>query len=148
MAILQGIETSAQAKINKFYDDNDDKFEEEPEIRKRHQDSLNYLITWDQLHKGNLMKPFQIYSLILAITHCIKPAAALMPCFEVSSQKKFKEDVVLANLGKLSQALDNETPPKSLIAFVKASTAATNTKMNRETRFQFFCKALQPSILA
>jgi hypothetical protein len=142
MAMTKGIETSSQRKIDAFYTEKDPEFIEEPDMTKRLDEAFSRILVWEQLHNGNLMKPFHLYCLVPAISHCVRHLPSLVSVYDPTTVKLLKDEALLANLGALAQALESPTPPKRLAAFVQASTAATNTKNHRETRFRFFCQAL------
>jgi hypothetical protein len=76
----------------------------------------------------------------------IQPIDKLQTVVPITAKMKLKTDIVLANLGKLSQALDDDAPRKNYEAFVDASKAGTNTKINRDVRFKFYCKAMRPEL--
>ena len=63
--------------------------------------------SWEDIHHGNLMRPYVAYSLFLALTHVTSPVAALEPVFDVQTSYRWMRHVVLTNLTTLSDALEN-----------------------------------------
>ncbi len=147
MAFVNGIETQSQTKITAFYAANDKEFPEEDVASERIDKAMQHIFDWDAIHQTSLMKPAQFYTLFLAISHSIQPIDGLQTVVRITAKMKLKTNIVLANLGKLSQALDDDAPPKNYEAFVDASKAGTNTKINRDERFRFYCKAMRPELM-
>ncbi|HVO69084.1 MAG TPA: hypothetical protein VMT24_03500, partial [Aggregatilineaceae bacterium] len=79
--------------------------------------------------------------------HAIDPIPSLVSLYRFEQFGRFEEDIVLANLGTLAAAIDDPAKYKGLNAFVNATAAATNRLMQRQTRFKFFCNALEPELL-
>lgn len=143
MGMLSGIETYSQNKINAFYDSKDVAFPEEGEIRKRFEDIFSILFGWQDLHDGNLMRSSQIYSLSLAITHCLKPIQPLNLLVKSSGRRSFNDETVIHQLSELSESLEADPCPHRFQEFVKASREGTNTITTRQARFRYYCDALQ-----
>jgi hypothetical protein len=51
--------------------------------------------------------------------------------------------MVVYNLSRLAEALENKDEEGDFAEFVKAAAAGTNTQQPHKTRFSFFCRALQ-----
>jgi len=148
MAMVVGIETASRRKLDTFYQSHEEKFREEKEVVRRIDEAMAYVLAWEILHNGILMRPYNFYSLVPAISHCIKPLDALNQVFSAKPQRNLKEEIVLANLGQLSAALDQNNEKGPFAPFVRACSSATNTKNHREIRFQWISRALQPELFA
>lgn len=147
MTMLTGIKTASQSLLNKFYTDKDAEFPEEQDMSTRIDQAFTHILRWEQIHNTTLMKPFQFFTFFLAISHALKPLSVLNSVYQASALRTFNDDIVLANLGAISEALDAEDPPEFLINFVSASRAGTNTKINREMRFKTYSTAMRPQML-
>lgn len=142
LAYSQAIQTFSKARLDKFYDEHEPEFRDADRVRRKLDGAFSRIIPWDAIHKGTLMKPFNFYSLVLALFHMTGPVQPLQTRYAPRSPKFGSEDVILSNLGTLANALEQESPPEKLQEFVDACSEATNTKKQRERRFKWFCKAL------
>lgn len=147
MAMQDGIQTASKAKLNAFYEIHEASFPNEAEMLRRISEAFSVLLTWETIHGGNLMRPYNFYCLLPAITHCQHPLEKLNVVFPTKPQPSFDKDIVLANFGSLAAALDDGDDDGRFAQFVRAASSATNTKANRETRFKLICKALQPRLI-
>jgi len=148
MAMIEGIQTASKAKLNAFYETYDPSFPLEPKMLKRIEEAFGHILEWESLHDSNMMRPYNFYCLLPAISHCRHPLEPLLSLCPVKAQQTFERDIVLANLGRLSAALDEAEKVGTFSQFVKAASSATNTKAHREVRFRAVCKALQPRLIA
>lgn len=146
-ALLFGISTTTKKRLDDLYKLKDKQFPEDSEIKGRISTAIDVILGLPDIHKSVLMKPYMLYSLILAITHLTRPVPALQDVYFSDGKYHLNNDIALANLTALAEAVesDGENPPFS--EFVKASSSKTNVKAQRETRFIWFCKALQPQLL-
>jgi hypothetical protein len=144
LAILNGIETWSQAKLETLYRSKDDAFPEQDDLDRRFKKTFGHLLEWEPIHGTTIMKQFAFYSLFLAVAHQTHKVPALEPVYRSSRIKTFDRARVLANLSVLAEALEADGGDRKFASFVKASQSATNTKENREARFEWFCKALEP----
>lgn len=145
MAITNGIESASKKKLNRFYETHDDSFEEKDIIRSRLDNAMSWIIEWKSIHNSDLMKSYNLYSLILAILHVQESVQALEGNFIVKRPIDLKDERVLVNLGKLAEALAEPERYPELEEFVRAGSSATTTLINRTTRFKHFLKALTNS---
>jgi len=161
IAMIEGIETSAGKKLNLFYAEHEEVFAGENDIRKRVDVAFGKILQWETIHGGSLMKPYNFYSLFLAISHIDSPLTPLSNVYLNDGTGFRTDDVLLSNLGMLGSALEKardeddsdivegeeeayEAPEvKRLKPFVDACSEATNTEKQRKERFRWFCKALQ-----
>jgi hypothetical protein len=142
LALENGIQTYAKAKLDGVYQSHDETFPGSEAVKERFEAALGRIMGWEELHNGVLMKPFNAYALLLAIMHCATPVEALQGTYPVDAAQLGPEEVILGNLGALARALEEEPTPTTLKEFADACSEATNTKRQREIRFRWFCRAL------
>jgi hypothetical protein len=142
-AILRGISTTKDAQLTKLYGEFDKKLPTATavDIRKRLAKAVDTVLDYEELHGGALMKPYQLYALILAIMHSTATLAPLENEYSFS-KKKSSKNVILANLTRLGAALDDPESEPLLAAFVDAGSEKTNVGDQRRTRFVWFCRAI------
>ena len=147
-AYFLGITTTNKRTLNNVYRDHDknDQFpeDERSELNGRLRRGLDQLFAWDDLYGTPLMRPNQVYSLVLAIMHLESPVETLLSEFDPQEAQTHGEDVVLVNLTRLAEVLElgDEQLADELRPFYRASAEKTNVKAQRITRFQWFCRAL------
>ena len=141
-SLLNGIRTTNKKILDDLYRTLDEKFTEKDEFYSRMTHAFTLIRQLESIHDTALMKPYMIYSLVQAITHCTKPVQKLNPLFKSPKTKMLAVDFIVPNLTILAQAADQEEPEGKYSNFIKASTEKTNTRENRGTRFKWFCRAL------
>lgn len=141
-AMLFGIQTTDKRKLNGLYRDRDVTFPEETLLGEQISSALELLGQWEEIHGSALMKPYQMYALLLATIHVRRPVKTLEPLFASPKLKKLKRDTAVANLSVLADALDDPENAGDLEPFVRASSERTNVREQRETRFEWMCRAL------
>lgn len=144
-AYENGIETYAKAKLNRLYSNFDDTFSRKKETRALLDAAMDELLDLNELHDTALMKAFNVYSLMLGIMHFRKPAPTLKSVLGRMPGKLASRDVRVANLSKLAKCLEADSADDvsaRLQPYYKACSKATNTKTNREIRFDWICRAL------
>lgn len=141
-AIFHGILTTNKVILDRLYRNRDKDFPEEHEIKERLTESIDELREWTDLHDGNLMKPYIVYSFLLAMIHLKGTVDSLNTVFPSPELENFDVDRVTANLSLLSEALENPDAAGEFEGFVRACTSRTNVKTQRETRFVWLCRAL------
>ena len=140
--ILYGITTTNKKVLDKLYQEHDHVLTMEDELNRRLTFIVEQIQSWEDIHHGNLMRPYVAYSLFLALTHVTSPVAALEPVFDVSNVVSMDEARVLTNLTTLSDALENPDEPGEFAPFVEACRSMTNVRSQREIRFRWMCDAL------
>ena len=143
LARERGIETYSRAKLNKLYADHNTAFVEDDEVKRELDLGFERILSWEDLHRVILLKPYNFYALMLAVIHSCQPIEALQKAHPVSIPGIAVDDVVLGRLGELAGALEVEKPPANMQNFVNACIKATNTEKHRKERFSSFCRALQ-----
>jgi hypothetical protein len=118
-------------------------FSEEKALDRSLSDALDSISAWEPLFKSNLMKPYIVYSLMIALVHLHGSFAGLaadkLPTGSIRAAKR-----VIANLTALNDALNYEVNevPSDYKAFVAACANRTNVKAQRLTRIRWLLKAL------
>jgi hypothetical protein len=74
MAVSNGITSASQNKIDTFYEEHDQNFSDGEEMADHLSHALTYIAGWRHLHRSSIMKPYNFYSLILAVLHTLRPA--------------------------------------------------------------------------
>lgn len=165
MASVDGIETASKKKLNEFYAGNDVNFPQEAEMRERVDLVFEKMLEWRVLHRGNLMKPYNFFTLFLAVSHLQRPIVSLSGIYPPQGLPFQPEDVLLSNLSDLANSLDMEPDADGaqdsegededtddIVAdkfkdFIDACSEATNTERQRKERFRWLCRAMnQPHL--
>ena len=143
-AMLHGISTTSKRTLDRLYKDNDERFDAEGHLEKRIVKAVFTLRGWEELHGSSLMKPFQAYSLLLALVHVSNPLPTLQAVFPIGSGRDLDRegDQCVQRLSRLAKAVDDVLDAGKYASFVRASSEKTNVKKERETRFKHCCQAL------
>jgi hypothetical protein len=141
-ALLHGIRTTRRTTLDNLYKENDKEFPEEQELRERLTRAFDRLLSWTEIHDSSLMKPYQVYSLVLAIAHLERAVPTLEADFASPGGIQLEDSEIERNLFLLADALDNPEEAEDLLGFVEASSSRTNVAEQRKKRFVWFCKAL------
>lgn len=145
-ACWHGITTTNKKILDRLYRDKDtvDGFsdEERRTLDRRMRHGLNQLFEWKDLFDTPLVRPHQVYSLLLATMDAQEPLESLRGV-RPDSLAQVTGDVVLRNLSRLAEALEQgDDAPSKLRPFVRASEQGTNVGDKRATRFQWFARAI------
>lgn len=146
-AYINGITTTNARTLDALYKARDASFDEEAVVAADLSAAAGFMAQWPDLHQGPLSKPYQMYSMILAIGHVQRSIPTLDPLF-ASPQINIDAAEVLPALTTLAAALEQDDPESPYAEFVAASTDRTNVKSQRETRFKWFCRALTGALNA
>ncbi|MDP1570827.1 MAG: DUF262 domain-containing protein [Vicinamibacterales bacterium] len=141
-AMMNGITTTNKRILDKLYADHDEEFEDEEDFEERLLAGVIKLTEWEDIHDTSIMKPFQVYSLVLAIIHVTEPIEELKEVFDIDDGIEIDNEEAVKRLARLAQAIDDEVETGKYAAFVLASSEKTNVKAERETRFKYYCEAL------
>lgn len=147
LAIISGIQSASEAKLDALYTNNETAFPELPQIEQRFDESMGTLFGWDQVHGTPLMKPYNFHTFVLALTHVQRPVPALQELAQLDAPLAIDTEIALANLGALAGALVDEKPNATLAPFVAACAKATNRLEPRRERFRWFFRALGPQLI-
>ena len=141
-AMSKGITTTKDRELTRLYDEFDKNFAEEDAVEKRIAKAMDFLLEYKSLHQGPLMKPYQLYALVLAIMHSQKAISELQTAYSFGKKRPSK-DKVLENLARLAAAADDPESDKKLEKFVQAGAEKTNMAEQRKERFIWYCRALE-----
>jgi len=141
-ALINGIKTTGKTSLDNLYKSRNDRFDERAEFDLWITDAIDTIRQWVGVHNTNLTKPYIMYSLILAIIHTTRIVPALQFSFKRNAPVAIETAHAEVNLTALSAALDYDEPPTEFAEFVKACSAKTNVKQQREIRFQWLCRAI------
>jgi hypothetical protein len=142
-----GIRSASEASLDKFYQDNDASFSSLLEMHQRLEAALNLILDWQDIHQSSLMKMYNFYTLVLAISHAQAPIAIFAQDFPRKKRARIDSSVALPNLTALSEALEEPSAYPQFAKYVEACSKATNRIEPRKTRFQWLSKALDPKLL-
>jgi hypothetical protein len=147
-ALFNGIATTKEGDLTKLYDRYDKKFPETADVEKRVREAIEFVLELTDLHRGPLMKPYQMYSLLLAITHFQSHVATLTATYKPrkSARKALEGAHVQANLSTLAAALEDPDAYRKLASFVDAGAERTNVADQRKTRFEWYCRAFDDDL--
>lgn len=141
-ALCNGITTTSKRSIDRLYENLDANFDAEDELRRRFEHAMTCVASFSELHGGPLVRPHNLYSLLLAIMHLEEPAQSLSSAYSVPQRLTIVRARAIEQLSTLAEALEMGAPKHDLIPFVLAASSKTNVKANRIKRFQYMCKAL------
>lgn len=146
-AYVHGITTTNARSLDSLYRTRDTEFREEGVLNAGLNAASALMPQWPDLHGSSLSKPYQLYSLILAIAHVQRSIPTLRQVF-TSPEISIDAVAVLPPLTQLAAAIEQDDTQGPFAAFVAASTDRTNVKSQRETRFEWFCRALSGELNA
>lgn len=143
-AFFHGITTTDKTKLKKLYRayDKEGSFDAEDDLHRRFEAAFEMILGLDDLAGTELVKPHQMYSLILAAIHVLDPVGSLREHFALETGAAVDLADARNGLALLEAALDTPDQYEELSAFVAASEKATNTGQHRATRFAAMCSAL------
>jgi hypothetical protein len=146
LAVDEGIKTYSKTRLDSIYTRYDVAFAEAAAYKKRIEWAVEQIFEWAEIHSTKIIKPASFYSMLLALTHINK----LVPTFESvirrpQDAKLAPRDTIVSNLTALLDDLESD---ESTLAptFAEAASSGTNTKKNRETRFQWMYRALTEAL--
>ena len=141
-SFICGIRTTNKKILDLLYKNHDEAFSEKDDFYGRLTTTFTLIRQMEAIHDSALMKPYMVYSLAQAITHCLKPVPKLNQQFKSPKLKSADVSAALPNLSALAQAAEQDEPEGKFADFIEASNEKTNTRENRIARFKWFCKAL------
>jgi hypothetical protein len=136
-ALIHGIRTTNRTILDNLYRSKNDQFPEQPELDLWITDAVDIIRRLTEIHKTSLAKPYIMYSLILAVIHTTRVIPALQSSFPRNEPTPIDLGVAEVNLTALSTALDYDEPPAEFDEFVRACSAKTNVKDQRESRYRW-----------
>ena len=146
-AFLYGITKTSAKNLDNLYKSYDSDFPKRRELEKRISNTIDFILSIEEIHQSALMKSYNFYSLMLAISHTKFPADTLISLYQPQIPYAYDRNYVVANLTNLVDVLDSDSFDEKFKTFVAATSSDTNGTQNRQTRFKWFCKALEPRLL-
>lgn len=147
-ALLNGITRTYSSDLDKLYKNHEEEFHEEKEIAKKIEHAIDFILNMTDIHGSSLVRPYNFYSLVLAIIHMKHPVGSFLPLYQPHAPYEYNSNVVAANLTLLAQVLETpEDTEEKFKEFVSATSSYTHYKDKREQRFKWLCKALEPKLL-
>lgn len=143
---LNGIQTTKAPDLDKLYRAKDKEFPEEDWLDELLSGAFDQLVGWRDLHGTNLMKPHIVYALALAVFHVRQGIPALESLVPSPRLGGINDEVAIASLTTLSDALENADEPGEFAEFVDSCASRTNVREQREKRVRWFCRALTEGI--
>jgi hypothetical protein len=146
-ALVKGIETSSQTKLDTFYREQDETFALDSGVESRFDNVFTRLMTWTPIHDTALMRSYNFYALFLALTHALQPVNALQGLIPQQRPVTVDDDVATTNLTAILAGIESPAENDWLREFLDAQSAGTNVQTQRATRVKWFSRALRPPVL-
>jgi hypothetical protein len=144
----EGIKSASDRQLDRFYQDNEDTFLLADEMGERLTSAINRILSWNDIHGSTLMKMYNFYTLVLAISHAEKPLGPLGQVYERAKPLRIDPQYALPNLTLLSEALEEPANYSQFSEYVDSCAKATNRIDPRKTRFRWLSRALESKLLA
>lgn len=138
---LHGTESASQKKLDRLYEEHDANFEGDP-LRSGIVAAMDCLLRWRPIHNTAITRQYTIYSLVVALLHLGSPVPGVAELDDVPSGRLAPDDVVLAGLTALGEALERPDDNARFAPFVESCAEATNRKRQREVRLVWMLRAL------
>ena len=147
--LSQGIKHAADRNLDHFYERNEDTFPEEKELGSRVVAAMDRILAWPEIHGSSLMKPYNFYTLVLAISHALAPIkhGNFNEIYPREEPLAIDSQFALPNLTLLASAIDEPTAHPQLGEYIGACSKATTRLEPRKTRFLWLSRALEPKLL-
>jgi hypothetical protein len=112
--------------------------------------AMDRILAWPEIHGSALMKSYNFYTLVLALSHALAPIQQgnFNEIYARNSPVAIDPQYALSNLTSLAAAVDNPTTYPQFRQYVEACAQATTRFEQRKTRFIWLSKALEPNLLA
>lgn len=146
-AMVNGISTAKSDVLEKFFEQHDPSFSQAESCRKRLANAREYIAQIANLEGTSLTKPYQLFSMILAIMHSQQHLpkfkatfpGATTPCPPAQFAKRLAP---LAAVLEVDEVADLSPPQQRWIAFYRASAEGTNVSDARTERFLTYLQLL------
>lgn len=148
--LSQGIKHASDRNLDKYYEENEVAFPEEDVLRTRMKAAMNCILSWTDIHGSALMKSYNFYTLVLAISHALAPIEEgnINELYQRTGPVAIDTQYALPNLTRLAAAIEEPGAYPQLDEYVTACSKATTRFEQRKTRFIWLSKALEPQLLA
>jgi hypothetical protein len=147
--LSQGIKHASDRNLDQFYETNENAFPEQPEMLNRLTPAMDRILSWTDIHGSSLMKSYNFYTLVLAISHALDPIdhGNFSEFYARTAPLLIDPQFALPNLTVLASAVDEPHAYPQLAEFVTACSKATTRLEQRKTRFIWLSKALESTLL-
>lgn len=136
-SILYGIDHSQDKKLDYLYETFDKEFPHEAEIAQRIDSVVTSIIEISEIQKSELMKPYNFYSLFLAIYHSKFIVPTLQTIKHLDNEISTITQAAKSRLIDLNEALISGVAHTDVQKkYLEAAEKATNRKIPREGRFE------------
>ena len=145
----QGIKHASDRNLDNFYEDNEGAFPEEEALKSRMTAAIDQILGWPDIHGSSLMKSYNFYTLVLAISHALAPIEQgnFNEIYPRTTPGTIDPQIALPNLTLLASAVDEPSAYPQLSPYVVACSKATTRFEQRKTRFLWLSRALEPTLL-
>jgi hypothetical protein len=141
-ALLHGIRTTNRTVLDRLHKERDENFPEEDDLKRRLRDAFDTVRRWEPVFHTNIMKVYNVYALLLAVTHIGDPIGVFSEYFHVDRVVGVDDEAVMRNLLVLHEVLETELVDERFADFVRACESKTNVGTQRIIRFRYMCEAL------
>lgn len=147
--LSQGIKHASDKNLDHFYETNENDFPEEDPLRTRMTTTMDQILSWPDIHGSTLMKSYNFYSLMLAISHALSPIQQgnFNEFYPRTAPAAINPAIALPNLTRLAAAIEEPSAHPQLGEYVVACSKATTRLEQRKTRFIWLSRALEPTLL-
>lgn len=143
-AIVERLATTKSKQLDDLYKRYDREFPQQEELHDRLRASADFVLSVKAIHGGPLMRPYIFLTLLIAVSHALRPVEHLREVFDPPPNFAPNQQTAEANLSVLSAALDSdlEGQAEGLNDFVKACAEKTNVESQRKKRVEWLGRAL------
>jgi hypothetical protein len=147
--LSEGIKHAADRNLDHFYEANENAFPEEDALRNRVTAAMDRILAWPAIHESSLMKSYNFYSLVLAISHALAPIEKgnFNGIYPRTGPVAIDPQFALPNLTRLAAAVDEPSAYPQLAEYITACSKATTRFEQRKMRFIWLSRALEPNLL-
>lgn len=144
VALESGIISASETKIDALYKKYDSGLPPEAVYAKRFEDAFNTIINFKDAISPELVKKYQLYTVMLAFSHKIQPVAALNEIVRSDGAGIQDVETTMFNLSSLSEALiSGESENKDFKDYIQASIKTTDRLIQRKERFKILFQLLK-----
>lgn len=137
VALRSGIISASETKIDALYTEFDPSFDDEPVYAQRFEEGFNAVMRLRDAVVPELTKKYQLYTLLLAFCHKLRPIAPLNSLVESDGQGIQDPERTAFELSALSEALSSGTSEREDFRSYLANSAKTTDRLSqRQERFK------------
>lgn len=143
-AMIEGITTTNKSSLDALYKKYDKEFPQEESVDSAVRPALRFVLSLEEIRGTPLLKPYNVYSLLLAQMHATKTWPMFTEAEYVAPKvEAFVPGDAAYNLALLAEAIESpDAAAAEFQKFVDATSDRTNVAAQRRTRFDFFVAAL------